>query len=186
MRDASSLSLNIPCLTVLLLALTLSTAFAASPSEAPGTRIQVDPAALPAPDTSEAVGNFSEVVATSDRPAFQLPPGFTVNLFAKGFDRARWLTIAPDGAVLLSEGREPRVLKTKEVGIELHPGDCLEICSSGGGGWGPPAKRTPLARQHDREPRSRRFRPHRETPRTRNWCAPLPTRRSSRSRTPGC
>lgn len=37
---------------------------------------------------------------------------------------------------LLSEGREPRVLRTKEVGIELRPGDCLEIRSSGGGGWG--------------------------------------------------
>ena len=42
---------------------------------------------------------------------------------------------------LLSEGREPRVLRTKEVGIELRPGDCLEVRSSGGGGWGPPAKR---------------------------------------------
>ena len=52
---------------------------------------------------------------------------------------------------LLSEGREPRVLRTKEVGIELHPGDCLEIRSSGGGGWGPPAKRTAKARQHDDE-----------------------------------
>ncbi len=52
---------------------------------------------------------------------------------------------------LLSEGREPRVLRTKEVGIELRPGDCLEIRSSGGGGWGPPVKRSPEARQRDRE-----------------------------------
>ena len=48
---------------------------------------------------------------------------------------------------LLSEGREPRVLRTKEVGIELRPGDCLEIRSSGGGGWGPPDKRSAEARQ---------------------------------------
>jgi N-methylhydantoinase B len=52
---------------------------------------------------------------------------------------------------LLSEGREPRVLRTKEIGIELRPGDCLEIRSSGGGGWGPPDKRTEEARQRDRE-----------------------------------
>jgi N-methylhydantoinase B len=52
---------------------------------------------------------------------------------------------------LLSEGREPRVLRTKEVGIELRPGDCLEIRSSGGGGWGPPAKRSASARQRDAE-----------------------------------
>ena len=35
-----------------------------------------------------------------------------------------------------SDGREPRVLQTKEVGIEMRPGDCLEIESGGGGGWG--------------------------------------------------
>jgi N-methylhydantoinase B len=60
-----------------------------------------------------------------------------------------------DGAThryrLLSEGREPRVLRTKEVGIELHPGDCLEIRSSGGGGWGPPSKRSAEARRRDAE-----------------------------------
>lgn len=60
-----------------------------------------------------------------------------------------------DGAThryrLLSEGREPRVLRTKETGIEIRPGDCLEIRSSGGGGWGPPAKRSEAARDHDRE-----------------------------------
>jgi N-methylhydantoinase B len=43
------------------------------------------------------------------------------------------------------------VLRTKEVGIELRPGDCLEIRSSGGGGWGPPEKRSAEARQRDRE-----------------------------------
>ncbi|WP_206597571.1 extracellular solute-binding protein, partial [Pantoea dispersa] len=52
-------------------------------------------------------------------------------------------------AGLLSEGRAPRVLKTKEGGIELRPGDCLEIRSSGGGGWGPPEKRSAEARARD-------------------------------------
>jgi len=52
---------------------------------------------------------------------------------------------------LTSEGRAPRALRTKEVGIVIHPGDCLEVRSSGGGGWGPPARRSPQARQRDRE-----------------------------------
>jgi N-methylhydantoinase B len=52
---------------------------------------------------------------------------------------------------LLSEGRAPRVLRTKEVGIDLLPGDLLEIRSSGGGGWGDPARRTEDARRRDRE-----------------------------------
>jgi N-methylhydantoinase B len=52
---------------------------------------------------------------------------------------------------LISGGRAPRVLRTKEVGIELLPGDCLQIRSSGGGGWGAPALRSPDARRRDRE-----------------------------------
>ncbi len=58
---------------------------------------------------------------------------------------------APHRYRLLREGCSPRELRTKEVGIELLPGDCLEIRSSGGGGWGPPEKRTAQARQHDAE-----------------------------------
>jgi N-methylhydantoinase B len=42
-------------------------------------------------------------------------------------------------------------LRTKEVGIEIRPNDCLEVRSSGGGGWGPPAQRLPQARQRDKE-----------------------------------
>ncbi len=53
---------------------------------------------------------------------------------------------------LLSEGREPRVLRTKEVGIEIRPGDCLEIRSSGGGGWGVAGAAVGRrARERDRE-----------------------------------
>ena len=52
---------------------------------------------------------------------------------------------------LISADRAPRVLRTKEVGIEILPGDCLEIRSSGGGGWGPPARRSPHSRQRDSE-----------------------------------
>ncbi|NYG45301.1 N-methylhydantoinase B [Bradyrhizobium sp. IAR9] len=56
---------------------------------------------------------------------------------------------APHHYRLVSAGRPPRVLRTKEVGIEIHPGDCLEVRSSGGGGWGPAERRTQQARQRD-------------------------------------
>jgi N-methylhydantoinase B len=51
---------------------------------------------------------------------------------------------------LLSEGKAPRELRTKETGIEILPGDCLEVRSAGGGGFGPPSKRSPAARERDR------------------------------------
>ena len=50
---------------------------------------------------------------------------------------------------LLSRGRAPRVLRTKEVGIPVHPGDVFLVESSGGGGFGPPADRTPEAKARD-------------------------------------
>lgn len=56
---------------------------------------------------------------------------------------------APHHYRLVSAGWPPRVLRTKEVGIEIHPGDCLEVRSAGGGGWGAPERRTRQARQRD-------------------------------------
>jgi N-methylhydantoinase B len=58
---------------------------------------------------------------------------------------------APHAYRLLSDGSEPRVLKTKEVGIEVRPGDVFEVRSGGGGGWGPPEKRSREAWRQDLE-----------------------------------
>ncbi|MBR0825108.1 hydantoinase B/oxoprolinase family protein [Bradyrhizobium manausense] len=51
---------------------------------------------------------------------------------------------------LISQGKAPRELRTKETGIVIMPGDCLEVRSAGGGGFGPPEKRAPAARERDR------------------------------------
>jgi N-methylhydantoinase B len=53
--------------------------------------------------------------------------------------------------VLRSEGRPDLVLKTKETGIVIRPGDRLLALSGGGGGWGDPAERTEAARRCDLE-----------------------------------
>jgi N-methylhydantoinase B len=50
---------------------------------------------------------------------------------------------------LLSKGKPPRVLKTKEVGIPVRPGDVFFVESSGGGGYGPPRERPAAARAAD-------------------------------------
>ncbi len=51
---------------------------------------------------------------------------------------------------LLSRGKE-RYLKTKEVGVPVMPGDVFLVESAGGGGYGPPARRSPAARVSDVE-----------------------------------
>ena len=56
----------------------------------------------------------------------------------------------PHRYVLRSGGRRARVLKTKEEGVPVRPGDIFVVHSSGGGGWGDPAKRDAAARARDR------------------------------------
>jgi len=51
---------------------------------------------------------------------------------------------------LLSNGKV-RVLQTKEVGIEVAPGDVFAVESGGGGGWGDPRRRTTDERKADVE-----------------------------------
>jgi N-methylhydantoinase B len=51
---------------------------------------------------------------------------------------------------LLSADKPPRDISTKETGIKILPGDCLAIRSAGGGGYGPPERRAPEARERDR------------------------------------
>jgi len=57
----------------------------------------------------------------------------------------------PHRYTLHSNGSPPRPIKTKEVGIEIHPGDVLILESGGGGGWGDPALRNPDATARDIE-----------------------------------
>ena len=52
---------------------------------------------------------------------------------------------------LRSKGRTDRVLKTKEVGVPVRPGDVFLVESGGGGGYGDPRKRASGARAYDRE-----------------------------------
>jgi len=43
------------------------------------------------------------------------------------------------------------VIRTKETGIAVNPGDRFEVASGGGGGWGDPAARSAAARADDVE-----------------------------------
>ncbi|WP_246791364.1 hydantoinase B/oxoprolinase family protein [Bradyrhizobium commune] len=45
---------------------------------------------------------------------------------------------APHRYGLVSPGPTATGAATKEVGVEVVPGDCFEVRSSGSGGWGPP------------------------------------------------
>ena len=92
-------------------------------------------------------GCVLEMVAEIDEPARGNTAGDGVKYGACGMLGGK--DGLPHRYVLHSEGRQPRALKTKEVGIEIRPGDVFKIESGGGGGWGDAAKRDPAARESD-------------------------------------
>ncbi len=107
---------HIGMLTPVLAALLTSALLAAAapvlalpPEQEPGTRIEIRPEDLPPPFASESAGNRSDLVDRPDPPPFKLPPGFSVNLFADELDHPRWMVVAENGDVLLSEPREDAI-----------------------------------------------------------------------------
>ena len=57
----------------------------------------------------------------------------------------------PHRYTLYSEGRPPQAIKTKEIGLVIHPDDVLILESGGGGGWGDPIERHTAAAADDLE-----------------------------------
>jgi N-methylhydantoinase B len=57
----------------------------------------------------------------------------------------------PHRYMLYSKGQPPRPIKTKEVGLAIHPNDVLVLESGGGGGWGDPTLRNADATGRDIE-----------------------------------
>ena len=57
----------------------------------------------------------------------------------------------PHRYTLYSHEQPPRAIKTKEIGLVIHPDDVLVLESGGGGGWGNAAERDPAAVAEDLE-----------------------------------
>ena len=57
---------------------------------------------------------------------------------------------APHRYLMRAPGHRPKVLSTKQEGIDVPVGTIFEVHSAGGGGWGPPDERAQAARDYDR------------------------------------
>jgi glucose/arabinose dehydrogenase len=60
---------------------------------------------LPLPNATPSAVKFSKVIGWPDGKMPAAPSGFTVTLFADGFDSPRWLHVLPNGDVLVAEAR---------------------------------------------------------------------------------
>ncbi|MEP0980013.1 sorbosone dehydrogenase family protein [Leptolyngbya sp. FACHB-17] len=72
--------------------------------------LRVDLAQLPPPSQPDSASKPPSVVPVPDNPVLRVPAGFTVNVFAEGLDRPRWLALTPNGEVLVTETRQNRIM----------------------------------------------------------------------------
>ena len=91
------------------------TAQAASPQNLVATEtltptpIRLTAADLPQPYATNSASKSPNVVDIPSNPLLRVPAGFTVNVYAEELDRPRWLALAPNGDVLVTETRQNRI-----------------------------------------------------------------------------
>ncbi|MBV9524050.1 MAG: PQQ-dependent sugar dehydrogenase, partial [Alphaproteobacteria bacterium] len=110
--------------------LTGSAAYGDWHTDAPGVRRHIAADALPAPFATRSSSNAPAIVSAPREGALKVPPGFTVQRFAAGFETPRLMRIAPNGDVFLAESGAGRVRviraaagATKPSRIETFAGD---------------------------------------------------------------
>jgi glucose/arabinose dehydrogenase len=74
---------------------------------------------LPAPYSTESNRKINNVVGWAENEKPIAPAGFTVSLFAKGLDNPRWIYIAKNGDVFVSESASSVDKKIKETGEKV-------------------------------------------------------------------
>ena len=73
------------------------------------TPIEINLEELPPPYATQSASNSPQVVPIPENPVLQVPPGFTVNVFAENLNNPRWLALTPSGDVLVTETRDNRI-----------------------------------------------------------------------------
>ena len=88
-----------------------------------------------------------ELVVETKQPALANTAGDGIKYGSRGMVGGR--DSKPHSYALHKTNGSKRILKTKEISVDVDPGDKFVIHSAGGGGWGDPKKRTKEARELD-------------------------------------
>ncbi len=92
-----------------------TTAFAADPSQKPGTRIKIDVKTLAEPGATPSKSNGSRTIPKPAKATLSVPAGFTVNVFAEGLTNARNMIVASNGDVLLAEQNTGKITLLRDA-----------------------------------------------------------------------
>jgi glucose/arabinose dehydrogenase len=78
-------------------------------SDAPGVRRKITVDDLPPPNSNILAVNFPHVVNQPAGAQLQVPPGFKINLYARGFRDPRFLLTAPNGDIFVTESHANQI-----------------------------------------------------------------------------
>ena len=92
-------------------------------TDAPGVQRLIAGTDLPAPFATRSAANSSRAAARRDGQAPKAPPGFAVELFARGLAMPRVVRVAPNGDVFVVETGAGRVRVFRTAGAKALPGE---------------------------------------------------------------
>ena len=79
-------------------------------------KYDLKPSDLPPPNPAEDAVNPPRVVPRPAGAQLIMPPGFSVDTFAEGdFREPRWLALAPNGDVFLSDARAGKIIVLRDA-----------------------------------------------------------------------
>jgi glucose/arabinose dehydrogenase len=106
--------------SLVLLGFAAFPALAAPAADVPGTHFDVRPSDMPKPYVTPAVENSSLRIARPQGAVPRAPKGFTVSLYAGGLTDPRWMAVAPNGDVFLSEPSAGKITLLRDTGGTGH------------------------------------------------------------------
>lgn len=77
------------------------------------TQLRVD--SLPKPYATTSASKSPDVIPVPADATLRVPEGFTVNVYAEKLDTPRWMTLTPEGDVLVVESRANRILRLRDA-----------------------------------------------------------------------
>jgi glucose/arabinose dehydrogenase len=86
----------------------------AGAQDRPGQRFTVSPATLPAPYATPGVDNHSTVIARPKGALPQVPRGFAIEAYVTGLSHPRFMALAPNGDVFLTEANANKVTRIRD------------------------------------------------------------------------
>jgi glucose/arabinose dehydrogenase len=98
----------------------IATSAAAIAADTPGQHFEVKPSDLPKPYATPDVENSSLKIARSRGAMPQAPKGFAVSLFADNLSDPRWMAVAPNGDVFLTEPDSNKIMLLRDTRGKGH------------------------------------------------------------------